>query len=148
MAGPFGVDSGGIQGLLNLSRGLWEAIEADLLVRGFTLADVPVRVTWRALLAMVHRSQHGSAVFHEMHGEVARWSNTEHVLVSILEMLQTIAWLQSDTKKNERPLPIQRPGFDSAESGLRFGDKDSAVPESEFWRIWDEPLELEPSVTE
>lgn len=139
MAGPLGPDLGGIQGLLSSPRDLWEAIEADLLDKGFTLADIPGRVTWRALHAMVRRSRHGTAVFREIYGDAASWGPMEHIGATQIDVLNTIAWLTSDTNKNKRPAPVKRPGVQEPQ-GAKFGGKESAVPESEFWAKWNADL--------
>ena len=106
------------------------------MTRGFTLADIPVRVTWRALIAMVRRSRHGSAVFHEIAGDAGDWGPLENIAATQLDVLNTIAWLNSDTKKNPKPQPVKRPG--AATAAETFGSKESAVPESEFWARWND----------
>lgn len=135
MGGSFRCQPGGVQSLISLPREQWDAIEADLLDKGFTLADVPARVTWRALLAMVRYSPRTSAVVQEMFGDQVAWSITDHLLACVVDYSATIAWLNSDTKRNDRPEPVARPGQEP--TGLGAG---TAVPVSDFQRLWDENL--------
>lgn len=123
-------------GLLALPRESWEAIEADLLDKGFTLADVPGRVTWRALIAMIKHSPRSSALTREMFAEEVSWSVTDHLLAGILDYSALIAWLNSDTKKNKRPDPIKRPGVEPKSDDKRLG---KPVPASKFWDLWNNP---------
>lgn len=127
--------AGKLLSLLTLPAEQWEAIEADLLDKGFVLADVPGRVTWRAVLAMVKHSPRTSAVVREAFGDEVSWSITDHLLAGILDYSALIAWLNSDTKKNERPEPVTRPGQKKSEQSMG-----TAVPVSEFQRLWDENI--------
>ena len=106
-----------------------------MVQRSFTLSDVPGRVTWRALLAMIKYSQRTSAVVRETFGAEASWSVTDHLLAGVLDYSALIAWLASDTKKNKRPKPIQRPGVEEKTDDLAFG-AGSTVKVSEFWSLW------------
>lgn len=130
MARPLGLWPGGIQSLLTAPRSQWEAIEADLLAVGFTVADIPARVTWRALLAFASHSRRDSALYQEgrreQSGDYAQYSQLEH-LVSVLidsvrETSYGIAVLQwmyqcAHTEKGQPiprqpklPVPLERPG--------------------------------------
>lgn len=135
MGRPLGCSVGKLLSLHALPRDQWEAVEADLLDKGFTLSDVPARVTWRALLAMIKYSQRTSAVAREALGAEASWSVTDHLLAGVLDYSALIAWLNSDTKKNKRPKPIQRPGVEEKTDDLAFG-AGSTVKVSEFWELW------------
>lgn len=112
MVGAFRGGPGGIQGLLTLSRETWEAIESDLLRKGFTLADVPGRVSWRAVIAMQRHSRQDDAVFKDAFGDKASWTVTDHLLACLVDLSNMLVWMQSaDGQKNRnRPKPIERPG--------------------------------------
>jgi hypothetical protein len=69
-----------------------------------------------------------------MFGEEVAWAVTDHLLAGVVDYLALIAWLNSDTKKNDRPEPIKRPGQKTQEP---LG---TAVPVSEFQRLWDENI--------
>jgi len=107
------------------------------LDKGFLLSDVPDRVTWRALMAMVKYSPRTSALVREMFGERVEWSVTDHLLAGVLDYSALIAWLNSDTKKNKRPAPIPRPGETPQSDDKVLG---TAVPVKDFQRLWDENI--------
>lgn len=84
----------------------------DLLDKGFTLADVPGRVTWADLMAMVRRSPRTSALFQETFGEQALLSTTDHLLLDLYDLTAMLLWMQSadGQKGRNRPKPRKRPG--------------------------------------
>lgn len=45
----------------------------------------------------------------EQHGDAVRWSDTEHLLASILDVLAGANW-QRGGGKGARPKPVKRPG--------------------------------------
>lgn len=96
MVQVFGDFRGGIVGLLSLPREDWEAIEADLLRDGFTLSDVPRRVTWRALLVKVRNP----------------WRSGDYVSALTVDALQVLIWQNTEDgqKGVNMPAPIPRPG--------------------------------------
>jgi hypothetical protein len=100
---------GGIAGLLTLPREQWEAVEADLLSQGFTLADVPTRVTWRAIKAFVRFAPRDSAVFRLTGPASMRWTDTDYLLAVAVDLLQAMVW-QRSKPGTARPKPIRRPG--------------------------------------
>lgn len=128
---------GGIIGLLQLPREQWRAIEVDLLDKGFTIRSLhDGTLSWRTFAAMVTHSPRDSALMRTVYGELVEWSATEHLLASAVDVLNLIAYLNSDTKKNKPPTPLRRPGIEAEKPTHQFGDASSAVPESEFWAIW------------
>lgn len=86
-------------------------------------------------MAMIKHSPRTSAVVREMFGEEVVWSVTDHLLAAVVDYSALIAWLNSDTKKNERPEPIKRPGQKTDNQAMG-----TAVPVSEFQRLWDENI--------
>lgn len=114
MAGALGCDPGGIQGLLTLPAEQWEAIEADCLATGWHVADL----NWREIRSIVKHSGPGSALYRVVHGELAAWTVTDHLLAHILDKAAWLVWAKSkDGLKNVRqPKPIPRPGDDQRKS--------------------------------
>lgn len=53
MARVFQDVSGGIIGLLSLSAEVWEALEADLARDGWSLDDIPERLSYRTVISMI-----------------------------------------------------------------------------------------------
>lgn len=139
MGRPLGCDPGGIQGLLSLPREQCEALEADLSDRGLHggFADIPDKMSWRVLKSVIKYSPRTSALVREVFGEQVEWSITDHVLAGVLDYSALIAWLLSDTKRNKRPEPIQRPGQEKQSKDKSLG---TAVAVKDFQRLWDENI--------
>jgi Family of unknown function (DUF5361) len=126
--------AGGIAGLLTLERAQWEALESDLLGAGFVLADIPHRVTWRAVLMALQHSRRESAVARVVGGQRVSWGANEHLLAVAVDLLQVLVWMQStDGQKNRnRPKPLPRPGVEPV-GDRRFGDAQMTVDEAKAW---------------
>lgn len=137
MGGTFRDRHGGIIGLLQLPREQWQAIESDLLDKGLAVSDLfNGRLTWRALAAMVAHSRRDTALMRTVYEEQVAWGPTEQLLADAVDALNLQTWLASDTKKSKRPKPIKRPGVAEEQPTQTFGSRESAVPQSEFWAIW------------
>lgn len=137
MGRSLGCEPGGIQALLSLPQEQWRAIEADLLVRGFVRSQIGTReLPWSAVMAMVQHTRHGSALWNEIHGEAGRWSELEHLAAIIADYAALTAWLNSDTSKTKRPPPIPRPGDARKQPTESFGSALTAVPQDQFWDLW------------
>ena len=80
--------------LLTLPAATWEAIEVDLLSHGWLLADVPSKVSWRAVLGWLRHGRYGSAVFREHNGDAADWTPSAWLLAEVVDQLR---WLHSAT---------------------------------------------------
>jgi hypothetical protein len=108
VAGAFGCDAGGIQGLLALPREHWEAIEADCLAAGWHVRDL----NWREIRTMVKHCDRGTALFRVTHGERATWSVTDHLLAMVVDLLGLLVWFKTKdgSKNRNRPKPVARPG--------------------------------------
>jgi Family of unknown function (DUF5361) len=114
---------GGICGLLSLERAQWEAIEADLLARGFTLADIPRRVSWRALKVFISHAPRESAIFRVAGPVSAQWDTAEHLLAAAVDLLRVSVWQKTkdgSTGRNQ-PKPIKRPG--DLDPNRKFGGR-------------------------
>lgn len=143
MGRAFRCDNGEILGLLDLPREHWEAIEADLSERGLHggAADIPERMNWRVLAAMVKYSPRTSALYRETFQEKAAWSPAEYLLASSVDILADMRWRDFGAQKaGKRPTPILRPGTKPEASTQTFGSAATAVPQSQFWDLWNAGL--------
>lgn len=124
---------GGIRGLCDLLDEHAEAVEYDLLVHGYRLADLLVTFSWRDLLVMVRRwmNMPGTATGEAVRGHVI-WSDQEHLLATLIDAIQIGNWQRVGKKSVPRPKPITRPG--SKRKGRTFGS--APVPISQFWGWW------------
>lgn len=124
---------GGIAGLLTAPRAQWEAIESDLLGRGFVLADVPLRVTWRAVKVLVAYAPRDSAVFRQGAAADQRWGDVEQLLALHADLLQLIVWQRTKdgAAGRNQPRPIPRPGDEPR--GRRLGN--AAIPVTDL-AVW------------
>lgn len=112
MGCAFGCDAGGIAGLLTAPRELWEAVEADLLGMGFTVADVPGRLSWRALCNWLRWAPRESAVFRQQNPD-GRWTAAEHRAADVADLLQGLIYVTRAAHfkgKPQLPEPLPRPG--------------------------------------
>jgi hypothetical protein len=83
-------------------------------------ADVPTRVTWRALRALYRHARKGSALYQlarrDKLGEAAAWSTEAHLLAEAIDELRVLRYLyvaahrQRDTPAPPRPQLVPRPG--------------------------------------
>ena len=128
-----------------MPRETWEAVEVDLLHKGFTFADVPDRVSWRALILMVRHSPRDSTVYRVVFGEQADWGVTDHLLATIADILNLILWLTGNPKKTKQPKPLPRPGQDPPKQEQTFGSAATAVRVEDFWGIWNQGMEPAPA---
>lgn len=130
---------GGIQGLLDLDRENWEALEIDILRAGYHLRDL----NWREIVLVVRHSPRESEYFRLTFGEVAQWGPMEHLLATIADILNLILWLTGNPKKSKQPKPLPRPGQDPPKNEQTFGSAATAVRVEDFWDIWNQGVEPE-----
>lgn len=122
---PFGCRRGGISGLLDLDRDVWEAIEYEAVRAGRSLRDL----SWREIKVLVRHAEPGSAIYRATFGEQATWSVTDHLLAALVDLMNLLVWFKSkDGQRNQnRPKPVERPGTrEEAPVELPVGD-DGAV---------------------
>lgn len=107
MGRAFRCGRGGILGLLELDRDVWEAIEYEAVRGGRSLRDL----NWREIKVLVRHAEPGSAIFRATFGEQATWSVTDHLLASLVDLTNIQVWMGSkDGQKNRnRPKPVARP---------------------------------------
>lgn len=82
--------AGGIASLLTLPRELWEALESDLMGMGWTLADIPERLSWRGVWAFLMRCPESSATYRAR----AKWGEEQEKsqATDVIEAAQAMGW--------------------------------------------------------
>lgn len=133
MAGGLRYQPGGIRGLVELIDEHFEAVEADLLDRGWRLAEVGLTFSWRDLLIMIRRLQAdpATATARSIHGE--HWKVTDQLLAAIVDLLQNANWQRQGKPHAPKPKPLQRPW--EKPRGRKLGSK--PIPISEFNDWWE-----------
>lgn len=124
---------GGIVGLLKLPREQWEAIEADLVDRGFTLADIPRRLSWRALSTWVSHAPTRTATVRIAHPEREGWESEDYWFAAIVDSLAALRFMWA-RKGARRPEPIQRPGHKPNQRVFRGAPL--PIDEMQEWLGW------------
>lgn len=140
MARVLGFLGGKLLGLLRLSRESWEAIEADLLSFGFTLADIPKRVSWRAIRAHVTHARQGTALFHHNNGEQADWTVDTYLLALVVDLLKVNNWMRTKDAQHGHnvPKPLPRPKnphaqVDPTREESHYGSQPMSPTEFQSW---------------
>lgn len=133
MAGGLRDQPGGIRGLVELIDEHAEAVEADLLFRGWRLAEVGSTFSWRDLLVMVRAFQRdpATALSRSIHGE--HWSTTDQLLAAAVDVLQFGNWQRGGKSSAPKPKPLPRPWLKAR--GRKLGSK--PIPISQFAEWWD-----------
>jgi hypothetical protein len=70
-------------------------------------------LTWRRLRTLIRHLPLDSATARAQHGEAVAWSDTEHLLAGIVDLLAGANWQRAQAgSKNRipRPKPLPRPG--------------------------------------
>lgn len=126
-------DLGGkIAGLHALLVEHGEAVEADLQRYHTTrLSDLATgELSWRRLGVLVAALPRDSQTSRALYGEAVAWGVTEHLLATVVDLLQGANWQRSGSKSN-RPKPIPRPGQENTD-GTRIG---TPIPLDEMKRL-------------
>lgn len=107
---------GGIGRLLSLPREQWEALEARLFDRGFTLEDLPHRINWRILVNWMKWP----------------WNPSDYIQALGVDYLAFLGWAKTkDAQKNQnRPKPIERPGHDQSSMKAQINESIRAAQEA------------------
>ncbi len=110
MAERLGDQPGGIFSLCELLDEHAEAVEYELLERGYRLAELGSRFSWRDLLVMVKRWQtlNGSALQQSISGFRA-WNVEAQLLAEVVDTLAIGNWQRAGKKTAPRPKPLPRP---------------------------------------
>lgn len=113
------------------------AIEADLVRAGWTLADAPHDLSWRALFAFIRFLGPESAYMRVVSPDYAHWLGSEGVpnlLAEVVTILNTQVWQKTkDGQRNRnRPKPIKRPWTKATSDQIGRG----AIPASKWDEFW------------
>lgn len=110
---------GGIAQLVRIIDKHGRALEYDLMTRaGFTLEDVPSRVSFRALLSFVSHLGADSELVAELKPELAGWQGAQRVpmmLADVIDLLNNIGYMYASSHrgkgkpKPKQPRPYRRP---------------------------------------
>ena len=133
----FRIEPGGIQSLLELPTDQWVALEADLLVAGFTLSDIPTRVSWRALYAMVRHTRPESAFYAVLSDEDTQWPRSDQLTAALIDSIRDLTWMYQCAHSDSppaRPQPFPRPGVEAVPDGAdHYGSEPIAADDFEAW---------------
>lgn len=98
-----------------------EAVNADLMKRGYTLNDVGGVLSWDALGDFISKTEPGSALSYELDPERAQWATidgTNKILADIYDLLAAINHtlaVMATHKRQRKPEPYPRPGMKKKE---------------------------------
>ena len=114
-----------------------DAIEADLVRAGWTLDDVPYRLSWRALFAFLQHLGPESAYMRVVEPELSFWLGSEGVpnlLATLVDIGNTQIWQKTKdgAKNRRRPKPIKRPWNKANVKTVGQG----AIPKSHWADFW------------
>lgn len=103
--------------------------------QGFVLADVPGRVSWRALKAAVAHAGRSSALYRVTAGPQAAWDTAEYMLAILVDLASAELWSKTKDAKagRNRPKPLRRPGDAPEPEDVRYGDASETVEEIAVW---------------
>lgn len=93
-----------------------EAVNADLMKRGYTLNDVGGSLSWDALGDFISKTEPGSALSYELDPERAQWATidgTNRILADMYDLLAAIHYtlaFMASRKRPKKPEPYPRPG--------------------------------------
>lgn len=106
---------GGIAGLLLLPSRHWQAIESDLTDVGWSLADIPGRLSWRGLLNWLRFRPATSMSYRVTHPHTeVPFTPAENRLADVADLLNLLlfAFIQANSRRSigQPPAPLPRPG--------------------------------------
>lgn len=133
MAGGFGYRTGGILGLYDFLEKHREAIDYDLLVRGFHSEDLgTARLSWYDLHVLIKRwlKTADTATSDAVNGQV--WSIDAQIMAMAVDVLQIANWQRAGKKTAPRPKPLPRPWLKP--KGQQLGR--DPIPISQFNDWW------------
>lgn len=128
MAERFGRQSGGIEGVLQELDAYEDAIRADLLRIGYSLDDVPEKLDWRDLLALLRSSPRDSAYVRAKVGTDIQWGLLEELVATVFDEVRRLSWALTAPKGTPAPKPLDRPSTRRHEQTIGAGE--SWTPES------------------
>ena len=127
MAEGFGNLGGGIYGILRELDAYEDAIRADLIHIGRSLDDVPDRLSWRDLKAILQTAPRDSAYARAKIGPDIEWVLQTEVLAGIYDQLSMLRWGLGGGK-GPRPKLIDRPSRHGQRK--KYGEGESWTPQS------------------
>lgn len=140
MAGGLEGHAGGILGLDQLLDEHGGAVEYDLIALGLRLDDLGTeRLTWRDLWVIVQHSPRESAIARAVGAEEAVWSLTDHLLATVIDVLNIANWQRENAGRprgkspTRRPKRIPRPGVEGEHKTV--GSEPIPIKDFEAW--WD-----------
>lgn len=68
------------------------------------------RLSWRRFGSLLARLPWDSELMRAIHGSVAEWSTSDHLLATVVDLLAWANYQRSDPKKSQKPKPLPRPG--------------------------------------
>lgn len=113
--------------------------------RGFVMADIPDRFTWRAVRTLIRYAKPGSAIAEVAAAGQPVWDRKDHRLADIFDLLAYQIWLTKKAKFKQAgrvPKPIPRPGDVSTEK--RYGTAQMTTDQVDQWlaRVHARAIEL------
>lgn len=117
---------------MTLSRKQWDALEADLLRAGFTMADLGERVSWRGVIMFARHAGPGQSLYHVTNGPDSAWTLEAQIMALVVDVLN-VANYQRGGGKGQRPKPLQRPGVRKDETQKFGGEAIDAASFDEMW---------------
>lgn len=93
------------------------------------------RLSWRDLLVIVQNQPRGSAIDLACNGEDALWGLPEQLQAGAIDVLQRLAWLQTEDGRKglRRPKPLPRPGVEGPKNSERIGSNSVDIDVMEAW---------------
>jgi hypothetical protein len=101
---------------------------------GWTLADVPRRVSWRALLAYARTAPRTSALYRVANPEEREWSPSDWLLADVVDQLQFLRYGFAG-KGAKKPKPYPRPGVDDT-TETTLGGSHMELDDMKKWLGW------------
>lgn len=98
-----------------------EAINCDLMKRGYTLDDVGGALTWDALGDFISKTEPGSALSYDLDPERADWATTDRTntlladIYDLLAVMNRMLATMVTQQRQPKPKPYRRPGKDKNE---------------------------------
>lgn len=98
-----------------------EAINCDLMKRGYTLDDVGGALTWDALGDFISKTEPGSALSYDLDPERADWATTDRTntlladIYDLLAVMNRMLATMVTQRRQPKPKPYRRPGKDKNE---------------------------------
>lgn len=93
-----------------------DAVQADLMKRGYTLSDIGGALSWDALDSFIAKTEPGSALSYELDPERAQWATLDGVNTLLADIYDLLAQMDCNIralhtgKRQQKPRRHPRPG--------------------------------------